>query len=220
MGRNSSGRASAASITADDPQRLLGCAAESDQSEPRRPGISSVNLSYPIGASPADANARTRAHSAAADGRTEPPDGAADCHRGAPTPRFRWTRIASGCRRPWRRASLPQRRLDAEQSRFDVGLSTNFFVVQAQRDFATRQNARAACVLLDYRRAQVEFARVQEVPTAGSAVVQRDQRRNQRGQHAARRRQWRRLRRRWQLDHDGGRRVGAYVLGVASDHSS
>ena len=35
---------------------------------------------------------------------------------------------------------LAEQRLDAEQSRFDVGLSTNYFVVQAQRDLATAQN--------------------------------------------------------------------------------
>jgi len=33
-----------------------------------------------------------------------------------------------------------EKRLEAEQSRFEVGLSTNFFVVQAQRDLATAQN--------------------------------------------------------------------------------
>ena len=65
---------------------------------------------------------------------------------------------------------LAERRLDAEQSRFDVGLSTNFFVVQAQRDLRDAQNAELRA-LLDYRKAQVEFARVQEVPTAGGAVV-------------------------------------------------
>jgi hypothetical protein len=65
---------------------------------------------------------------------------------------------------------LAQRRLDAEQSRFDVGLSTNFFVVQAQRDLRDAQNAELRA-LLDYRRAQVEFARVQEVPAAGGPGV-------------------------------------------------
>jgi hypothetical protein len=65
---------------------------------------------------------------------------------------------------------LAERRLDAEQSRFDVGLSTNFFVVQAQRDLRDAQNSELR-VLLDYRRAQVEFDRVQQVPTAGSAAV-------------------------------------------------
>ena len=33
-----------------------------------------------------------------------------------------------------------QRTLEAEQSKFEVGMSTNYFVVQAQRDLATAQN--------------------------------------------------------------------------------
>ena len=65
---------------------------------------------------------------------------------------------------------LAEKRLDAEQSRFDVGLSTNFFVVQAQRDLRDAQNAELRA-LLDYRRAQVEFERVQEVPGAGGGVI-------------------------------------------------
>jgi ATP-dependent RNA helicase DeaD len=62
--------------------------------------------------------------------------------------------------------TLMERRLEAEQSRFDVGLSTNFFVVQAQRDLRDAQNAELRA-LLDYRRAQVDFERVQEIPAGG-----------------------------------------------------
>ena len=65
---------------------------------------------------------------------------------------------------------LAQTRLSAEQSRFEVGLSTNFFVVQAQRDLATAQNAELRA-LLDYRRALVDYARVQEAPAARGAGI-------------------------------------------------
>jgi outer membrane protein TolC len=58
---------------------------------------------------------------------------------------------------------LSEQRLQAEQSRFEVGLSTNFFVVQAQRDLATAQNTELRA-LLDYRRALVDFERVQSAP--------------------------------------------------------
>jgi outer membrane protein TolC len=61
---------------------------------------------------------------------------------------------------------LAEKRLAAEQSRFEVGLSTNFFVVQAQRDLRDSQNAELR-TLLDYRRSQVEFERVQEIPAVG-----------------------------------------------------
>jgi outer membrane protein len=60
---------------------------------------------------------------------------------------------------------LAETRLQAEQSRFEVGLSTNFFVVQAQRDLATAQNSELRA-LLDYRKAQVDFERSQETPAS------------------------------------------------------
>jgi uncharacterized membrane protein YgcG len=65
---------------------------------------------------------------------------------------------------------LAQLRLEAEQSRFDVGLSTNFFVVQAQRDLRDAQNLELRA-LLDYRRAQVDFERVQEIPAANGVSI-------------------------------------------------
>jgi outer membrane protein TolC len=61
---------------------------------------------------------------------------------------------------------LAETRLNAEQSRFEVGLSTNFFVVQAQRDLATQQNSELRA-LLDYRRSLVDFERVQQSPAVG-----------------------------------------------------
>ncbi len=67
---------------------------------------------------------------------------------------------------------LVQRRLEAEQSKFEVGMSTNFFVVQAQRDLADAQNAELRA-LLDYRKSLVDFERVQEtsLSRAGITVV-------------------------------------------------
>lgn len=58
---------------------------------------------------------------------------------------------------------LAEQRLDAEQTRFDVGLSTAFFVVQAQRDLADAANVELRAVL-DYRKALVELERVQLAP--------------------------------------------------------
>jgi len=49
-------------------------------------------------------------------------------------------------------------------------LSTNFFVVQAQRDLRDAQNTELRA-LLDYRRAQVDFERVQEIPAAGTVGI-------------------------------------------------
>ena len=62
---------------------------------------------------------------------------------------------------------LAEQRLDAEQKRFDVGMSTSFLVIQAQRDLAiARDNERRA--YLDYQLASVNFDRAQRVGrTAG-----------------------------------------------------
>ncbi len=56
---------------------------------------------------------------------------------------------------------LAQRQLDAENSKFAVGMSTNYFVVQAQNQLATAQNNELQAVL-NYRKALVEFDRLQQ----------------------------------------------------------
>ena len=57
---------------------------------------------------------------------------------------------------------LAQQRLEAEQTKLDVGMQTVYFVVQAQRDLRTAQNSELRA-LLDYRKALVDFERVQHV---------------------------------------------------------
>jgi outer membrane protein TolC len=56
---------------------------------------------------------------------------------------------------------LAQRRLEAEQSKFDVGMSTNYFVVQAQRDLNDSRNSELRAIL-NYRKALVELERLQQ----------------------------------------------------------
>jgi len=56
---------------------------------------------------------------------------------------------------------LSEKQLEAVQSKFEVGLSTNFFVVQAQRDLLDAQNTELRA-LLDYQKALVAFERVQQ----------------------------------------------------------
>lgn len=58
---------------------------------------------------------------------------------------------------------LSQRRLEAAQSKLEVGMGTNFEVVQAQRDLADARN-RELREQLNYRRALVDFQRVQISP--------------------------------------------------------
>jgi outer membrane protein TolC len=128
-----------------------------------------LTLSYPIGSSPAEANlarARIQQRQTIAQSRQMELQIATEVTNAA----LQVEANREGLQAAAAARDLAQRRLDAEQSRFDVGLSTNFFVVQAQRDLRDAQNAELRA-LLDYRRAQVEFARVQEVPAAGGPGV-------------------------------------------------
>jgi len=61
---------------------------------------------------------------------------------------------------------LAQKRLEAEQSKFDVGMTTNFFVVQAQRDLRDAANTELRA-LADYRKSLVNFERAQQAPAGG-----------------------------------------------------
>jgi outer membrane protein TolC len=128
-----------------------------------------MTLSYPLGGSAADATyarARVQLNQAAAQLRALELQVATDVTNAA-------LQVENGLRR-YEAASaarqLAETRLDAEQSRFNVGLSTNFFVVQAQRDLATAQNSELRA-LLDYRRALVDYQRVQEAPGSRGAGI-------------------------------------------------
>ncbi len=59
---------------------------------------------------------------------------------------------------------LAEQRLDAEQRRFDVGMSTSFLVIQAQRDLAIARN-NVLQAYLDYQLAAVAFETSQRIGT-------------------------------------------------------
>jgi len=63
-----------------------------------------------------------------------------------------------------------QRQLEAEQSKFEVGMSTNYFVVQAQRDLATAENNELQAVL-GYRKSLVELERLQQTTLQTSNIT-------------------------------------------------
>jgi len=64
--------------------------------------------------------------------------------------------------------SLAEQRLDAERKRFEVGMSTSFLVIQAQRDLAQAKTNELAAVLA-YDLALVDFDAVQQAPPPGAA---------------------------------------------------
>jgi outer membrane protein TolC len=128
-----------------------------------------LNVSYPIGASAADAQyarGRVQRNQSAAQLRALELQVATEVTNAALQVENSLKRYeaATAARQ------LAQTRLEAEQSRFDVGLSTNFFVVQAQRDLQTAQNSELRS-LLDYRRALVDYQRVQESPASRGTSI-------------------------------------------------
>jgi outer membrane protein TolC len=128
-----------------------------------------LNFSYPIGTSPAEAataRARVQRQQTLAQSRQLELQIATEVTNAALLVDTNRERLQASTAAK----ELAQLRLEAEQSRFDVGLSTNFFVVQAQRDLRDAQNAELRA-LLDYRRAQVDFERVQEIPSANGVSI-------------------------------------------------
>jgi outer membrane protein TolC len=68
-------------------------------------------------------------------------------------------------------ATFAEQRVDAEQRRFEVGLSTTFLVTQAQRDLVQAE-MNLLQATLDYQSSLVTFEAVQQAPplTAGDAL--------------------------------------------------
>jgi outer membrane protein TolC len=122
----------------------------------------SVTVSYPIGPTPQDATlARTRLEYSQRQLQLRNQElmvatEVRDVTRQVLTnqKRVETTRVAR---------QLMERRLEAEQRKFDAGTSTSFFVFQAQRDLA-QARADELRALLDYNRAIVDFETVQEAP--------------------------------------------------------
>ncbi|MCY4075962.1 MAG: TolC family protein [Acidobacteria bacterium] len=124
-----------------------------------------LTVGYPLGRSTADANlARARLERSQGEARlleieirvaTEVRDVARRVNTNLQ--RVEATRVAR---------ELAELRLEAEQRRFDVALSTSFFVFRAQRDLAMARNNELLATL-DYLKSLVDFEAVQEVPLIG-----------------------------------------------------
>lgn len=127
-----------------------------------------VTVSYPIGYSYEDAGlanariqevqARTRLQSAEIKAVRQLRQAAWQME--ANTKRIETSRTAR---------DFAEQRLDAEQKRFEVGMSTTFLVVQAQRDLAQARNNELAASL-DYVRAIIDFEALQEAAPAGGSA--------------------------------------------------
>ena len=65
---------------------------------------------------------------------------------------------------------LAEEQLEAEESKFEAGLSTNFFVLQSQRDLAAAQDAELRAIL-DYQRALIGFDRSQRASLGAAGIT-------------------------------------------------
>ena len=124
-----------------------------------------VTVSYPLGTSTADASLersrleRSRSEASRRSLELRIATQVRDAARGVRTnlQRVEATRVSR---------ELAERRLEAVQRQFEVGLATNFLVFQAQRDLATARNTEQQAIL-DYIRSLVDFDAVQEIPLGG-----------------------------------------------------
>jgi len=127
------------------------------------------NVSYPIGQSSAEAavaRARIQQNQVAAQLKQIELQIATDVTNAAVQVQNNVERVQAA-----KLASeLAQRQLEAEQSKFEVGMQTNYFVVQAQRDLATAQNNELQAVLA-YRRSLVELERLQQTSLSSSNIT-------------------------------------------------
>jgi outer membrane protein TolC len=122
----------------------------------------SLNISYPIGTSNADAGlarARLQYNQSQTQLKNQQLQVATQVRQAARQVQTNQQRVETT------RASrqLAERRLEAEQRKFQAGTSTSFFVFQAQRDLALARNNELRAVL-DYNRSIVDLETVQEVP--------------------------------------------------------
>jgi outer membrane protein TolC len=128
-----------------------------------------LNISYPLGTSAADASiarARIQQNQIEVQLRQLDLQVTSDVSNAAIQVQNSAERVQSA----QAARELAQQQLDAENSKFGVGMSTNYNVVLAQRDLSTAQNNELQAVLA-YRKAVVDFERVQQTGSAGNITV-------------------------------------------------
>jgi HAE1 family hydrophobic/amphiphilic exporter-1 len=124
-----------------------------------------LNFSYPLGTSPMDALAaqtriqRKQIDTSMSNLQLEVATAVRDAARSVET---NLKRVESTSKA----ADLAQERLDNENKRFAVGLSTTFELQQVQRDL-TSANQRKLQAILDYNTSLVDFDAIQLVPVNG-----------------------------------------------------
>src|SRR6185295_14383416 len=128
-----------------------------------------MNFSYPLGMSSQEASvarARVQLNQVQAQVKQIELQVATDVTNAAVTAQSN----AEGVQAAQAARELAEKKLEAEQSKFEVGMSTNYFVVQAQRDLADAQNTELRQVL-NYRKSLVELERLQQTTLQNLSVT-------------------------------------------------
>jgi outer membrane protein TolC len=131
--------------------------------------IVGVNVTYPLGRSADEASlARSRIEEAQARARLQ----SSELKAVRQLRQSAWQVDMNARRINTSRAgrALAEQRLEAEQKRFEVGMSTTFLVVQAQRDLAQARNNELQAAL-EYVKAVIEFETLQEAGPAASTAT-------------------------------------------------
>ena len=128
-----------------------------------------LNFSYPLGLSAQSANvarARVQLNQVQAQLKQLELQVATDLTNQAITIRSNAERVqaAQAAR------ELAQRQLDAENSKFAVGMSTNYFVITAQNQLSTAQNNELQAIL-NYRKSLVDFDRLQQTTLTSQNIT-------------------------------------------------
>jgi outer membrane protein TolC len=128
-----------------------------------------VNISYPLGTSSQEASAaraRVQVSQVQAQLKQVELQVATDVTNAAVTVQSNVERVqAAQVAR-----DLAQQTMAAEQSKFEVGMSTNYNVILTQRDLATAQNNELQAVLA-YRKSIVELERLQQTTLSSSNIT-------------------------------------------------
>ncbi len=128
-----------------------------------------VNISYPLGVSSQEASvarARVQQNQVVAQTKQIELQVATDVTNAA-------INVQSGVERVQAAQAareLAQKTLEAEQSKFEVGMSTNYNVILTQRDLATAQSNELQAVL-NYRKALVELERAQQTTLSNLGIT-------------------------------------------------
>jgi outer membrane protein TolC len=128
-----------------------------------------LNMSYPLGVSSQEASvarARVQQNQVTAQTKQIELQVATDVTNAAINVQSGLERVqASQAAR-----ELAQKTLEAEQSKFEVGMSTNYNVILAQRDLSTAQSNELQSIL-NYRKSLVELERVQSTTLANLNIT-------------------------------------------------